>query len=506
MKTLFAKIFIWFFVSVVVLISASYGLTRLTMREPRRVPREWGDPFVIHAEYAREALERDGRAGLDHFLDLVETTSRMSAYVVDRNGRDIRGVAVPSDVDSLAREVFAGRTTGFREKDKQSYFGYRLGAAAAMDSSVLVLVPPGGPKPPRHGSIPFIPPHGRWIVIVLIGIGGVLCYFLARHVTSPVTRLRRAVADLAAGDFSARVEAGRGMGDDELAALGRDFNVMADRIESLVASHNQLLRDVSHELRSPLARIRVAIALVQQQGSAGDRQALPGNGESIDPALLARIEREVERLDSLIGQVLTLSRLEAGVKSAKSERIDIGGLVHSVAEDARFEAAGKGSEVRFEKVEGLFLEGEPSILRSAIENVIRNAVRVSAPGAPVEIELEEIAEVENPDNAGNEVKAANARKYVAIRVLDRGPGVSDGDLERIFEPFTRGEKSRDRQSGGTGLGLAIARRAIETHGGSIRAHAREGGGLVVWMCLPLAGEGGKKPDNAYAVPKGGRRS
>jgi len=269
--------------------------------------------------------------------------------------------------------------------------------------------------------------------------------------------------------------------------------VMAERIEGLVASHEQLLRDVSHELRSPLARIRVAIALVQQQAAHEE-------GQPIDAALLARIEREVERLESLIGQVLTLSRLETSSGSAKWERIDIGELVQAVVEDAQFEAAGKGSEVRFERGPELRMHGEASILRSAIENVVRNAIRASGPGSPVEIELAGDWGTEDPGDSGDSARAGHSGAeptHAVIHVMDRGPGVPDEELETIFEPFTRGEKSRDRHSGGSGLGLAIARRAIESHGGRIRAHRRDGGGLVVWMRVPLAKanvEGPEEPD------------
>jgi two-component system sensor histidine kinase CpxA len=272
------------------------------------------------------------------------------------------------------------------------------------------------------------------------------------------------VRKLASGDLSARFEENRAMGEDELSSLGRDFNRMAERIESLVLSHRQLLRDVSHELRSPLARIRVALGLAQQQADPAQAQ------------LLARIEHEAERLETLIAQVLTLSRLESGAGATTREPFDLGELVDGIAEDARFEAVAKGVEVLVTGAQdAMTVNGEVSVARSAIENVVRNAIRVSAAGSAVEIEL------------GLRSDPEAARVRAVLRVLDRGPGVPEAELERIFEPFTRGEKARERMSGGVGLGLAIARRGIESHGGTILARAREGGGLVIEMEIPVRG-------------------
>ena len=475
MKTLFAKIFIWFFLSLAVMILASYAMSRLTeIQRPEAVVRHWGDPFRIHADYAREALGRDGRAGLMRALGRMDADSRLRAYVIDRNGRELRGLPYPDGVDSLARTVLAGRRMGFMEMGGRPYFAYGIGAGEDVDSSALVLAPPRGPNPGR--GEPFrLPPHRSAIVIGLILIGGVLCYGLARFLTSPVGRLRRAVRKLASGDLSARFEGGPALGEDELSALGRDFNAMAERIESLVGSHRQLLRDVSHELRSPLARIRVAVGLAQQQ--ADESQA----------ALLGRIEHEAERLEALIGQILTLSRLESGAGSANRETFDLGDLVAGVAEDARFEAAARGVDVIHGcGNESLVVHGDFSILASVIENVVRNAVRVSPSGTAVEIALDK--------REGGRGEVARA----IVRVMDRGPGVPDADLERIFEPFTRAERSRDRTSGGAGLGLAIARRGIESHGGSIGARAREGGGLVIEMDIPA----GAPPETAGGVGEG----
>ncbi len=475
MKTLFAKIFIWFYVSLAVLVLASFGMTRLTSRDPATVVRHWGDPFRLHADYAREILARDGREGLVKLLDRMDQTSRLHAFVIDREGHEIRGLPAPAGADSLARRILAGHETGFNDAERHPAFAYPLGEGAGLDSSVLVLMPP--PGPPRR-ILPFLrlPPHDAWIAVVLIAIGGVLCYGLARHITSPVTRLRSAVAKLAAGDLSARVEGNRAMGGDELTALGSDFNRMAERIESLLAAHRQLLRDLSHEIRSPLARIRVAIGLAQQSQNGSHPEAVVGASTGHEPIgpLPARIEHEIERLEALISQILTLSRLETRSPATNAESFDLNELVQGIAEDARFEATAKGVEVRLRSTAKVRVNGEVSVLRSGIENVVRNAVRASPSGSAVEIDLMVRPTQTNGPNA-------------VLSVLDRGPGVSTQELETIFEPFTRAEKARDRMSGGVGLGLAIARRGIESHHGRIHALLRSGGGLVVEMRIPIEG-------------------
>ena len=457
MKSLFAKIFLWFWASLAVLVIVSYGMMRLASRDSDAIAHRWGDPFAVHADYARDALSREGRAGLETFLARMDSMSRLHAFVVDRTGRELRGNEVPPEARALALDLLSGSGTGRRENGNRECYAYLLGSAADLDSSALLLEPPARPRGPRFPR----PPHDASAIVAMIAIGGILCFALARHVTAPVGRLRRAVAKLSGGDLSARVAGAPASGGDELAALGRDFNLMAERIESLVASHQRLLRDVSHELRSPLARIRVAVGLAQQAPS--------------DPAeaLITRIEREAERLESLIAEILTLSHLEARTGSGTPERFDLTELVFEIADDARFEAAAKECGVRFDARGEIFVLGEFSLLRSAIENVVRNAVRVSPPGSSIEIELER-----EPGGAGG---------VVVVRVLDRGPGVPASDLERIFDPFARGEEARDRQSGGVGLGLAIARRAIESHSGRIGARLRPEGGLIVEMRLPEAG-------------------
>jgi two-component system sensor histidine kinase CpxA len=233
---------------------------------------------------------------------------------------------------------------------------------------------------------------------------------------------------------------------------------MAGRLETLVSSQRRLLGDISHELRSPLARMNLALGLLRQRGVD-------------DPdGMIARLETEAGRLNRLIEDLLTLSRVESGEPGPGTRSVDLGELAAGIAEDARFEARARGCEVRLVCPGPLPVVGEPGLLRTAVENVVRNAVRHTGEGTAVEITVARRAEAGAP--------------AAVIAVRDHGPGLPADQLERIFEPFYRVQDARERSSGGTGLGLAIAKRAVAQHGGRIEAAAAPGGGLLVTIRLP----------------------
>ena len=294
----------------------------------------------------------------------------------------------------------------------------------------------------------------RWGVIGLLM--GALCFGLARYLTSPAIQLSRVARRFAGGDLAARVGPKLSARRDELGALGRDFDFMAQRIEAQRAGERRLLGDISHELRSPLARLQVALDLAEQGADAGTR------------GYLARIEEEVEELGALIGQLLTLTRLEnAGAEAVGQESVDVAALVAQVCADADFEASASGQTVELERTASANVRGNRALLKSAIENVVRNALIHAPASSRVRVTLET-----------NETEAI-------IRVRDWGEGVPDEALDELFRPFFRVALARDRQSGGTGLGLSITQRALASHGGSVKARNAESGGLEVEMRLPL---------------------
>lgn len=303
---------------------------------------------------------------------------------------------------------------------------------------------PHGPPAHAHSPLPVIPMLVGLLASLLSAAG------LAWYVAKPIRRLRQAFEAAAEGDLSAMIGEGMGRRRDELVDLGRDFDRMAARLRLLMEGQKRLLHDVSHELRSPLARLQAALGLLQQQ-----------------PARLAdslqRIEREIERMNFLVGELLTLSRLEAGV-SGVVEVVDLGELLEGLLEDTRFEASARHVAVDASSLPELSVRANGELLHRAIENVLRNALRYSPEGESVRLE------VSQPD-------AAHCR----ITVLDRGPGVALEHLGDIFTPFFRAAG----QGEGYGLGLAIAQRVLTMVGGEIRASNRPQGGLAVDIDLPV---------------------
>ena len=295
---------------------------------------------------------------------------------------------------------------------------------------------------------------GTQIAVISIALIAVAAtsLLLARYLSSPIVRLQKATRALAAGALDTRVGRPFNRRKDEVGTLARDFDAMAERIQALVTDKETLLRDVSHELRSPLARIRMALALAQRRA---DQAAQPD---------LARIEREAEKLDELVGNVMTLSRLRTAT-APRRDVVRLDALVSDVVDDARFERP--DAKLDYAKTGDVEVLGDPAGLKSAVENVVRNALIYSDAKQPIDVRLE------------------NGADQAVVRVLDHGPGVAPEDLTRIFEPFYRTDKSRDHAHGGQGIGLAITARVMELHAGSVEARNREGGGLEVILTLPV---------------------
>ena len=286
----------------------------------------------------------------------------------------------------------------------------------------------------------------RYAALLLTAL--LVCYALARYLSSPIQKIRRATQKLAEGELQTRVGDKVGNRRDELAVLAQDFDVMAERIESLITSQQRLSRDVSHELRSPLARMNVALEIAKQKS----------NGDT--GPVLERIEAESNRLNEMISRLLTLSRLETGSDDFERSEIDLKALVEQVASDADFEANAVGKSVEIKQADNCHIVGSDELVSSAVENVLRNAVRYTRDGTSVEVSL----------------KSSDGKAIVSVR--DHGGGVPEDELKKLFRPFYRVGEARDRNTGGTGLGLAIAEQAIKAHKGKIEAK-NAGDGLVV---------------------------
>ncbi len=510
MRSLFIKIFLWFWLSITIVIAS---LALVTWLYPYSALPSGTLPDRLHELQTRGALavyELKGQEAFDAHRKELDRASRLHTYFLDASGRELSGQTVPERLLSFAQEhadeiaegerVMVGQPSRLAipmtdshgrkylalvESDRQGFGpGFGPGARAGTQPSSR---PDGfrggsdmgrGPGSPGGGGggggggrrPPDTTPRFELLVpanvlimrlVAVILAAGLVCYLLAKYLTSPVRHLQVAARQLASGDLSARAGARLSSRRDEIGELGRDFNRMAGQVESLLTTQKRLLQDVSHELRSPLARLNVALELAGRDA-----------GPAAAPAL-NRVAREAERLNQLIGQLLTLTRLEFGAIGAQKERIDLPALLSEVAADADFEAAASEKHVRIVRCDPCEVIGAPDLIRSAIENVIRNAMRYSPTGGEVEVTL-----IAAPQS--------NAEQFATLEIRDHGPGVPEDALQSIFQPFYRVSDARDRKSGGVGLGLAIADRAITWHGGTVRAANAAGGGLSVSIMLPIA--------------------
>ncbi len=401
--------------------------------------------FVIDSAAATAS-----NGGLPALLGLLTDWSRHSdvwLFAVDDSGRDILGRDVSREALARARTLANG--------GRDSHAARRV--ELPQGGSITLFVPfskklwlpailfPGGPPPP-------------WIPLavgslVSLAFGALLAWYIAR----PIRHLREAFDLVADGHLETRVARLMGGRRDEVADLGRRFDSMTERLQSLMSARQSLLHEVSHELRSPLARLQAATGLARQ------------NPRKLQSSL-ERIEQEAERLDELVGQLLTLSRLEAGIRDASQERLestDLIDLVASIAEDARYEAELTGRSVVFSGEGEVVASVRAQLIHRAVENVVRNAVRFTRPGTTVNV----FASFEESE------------RIFAVKVTDHGPGVAPSELEAIFEPFFR--SASGSEGPGFGLGLAITRRAVEAHGGTVRAANCEGSGLEIEIRIPV---------------------
>jgi len=432
MKSLFAKILLWFWCALVLTIVGSAFISALNVNQNDDEGSPVARLVTFQLEEARTAYELGGRPGLKSFLDTLHRVYDAEGVLTDESGRDLLSNEDRSNLIRHARrralyEIFRADSTVARRSDDGRYWFFFIVPRARVGSWFLQ---------PEH--------------VFVMAAAVFFCYWLALYLTRPVRKLQKAVELFGHGDLSARAGATR---QDELGDLARAFDRMAGRIQTLLTAERRLLLDISHELRSPLARLAVAIELAR-------------SGEEPDLAL-NRIQKEADRLNSLVGQLLQVTRAEGDPASLRREPVRLDQLVKQLVEDSSLEASSRHCQLRYEQREPVTLAGDAELLRRAVENVIRNAIRHAPPQSDVEVKL----------------TRNNGRVVVDVR--DHGPGVPEEALPRLFDPFYRVETDRNRTSGGIGLGLSIARRAIELHKGAIRArNARPG--LEVELDLPVS--------------------
>ncbi len=453
MRSLFWKIFSNFLLIIVLIVSVGVTLTLMRDQEfPLLAHQEFSRRAI--AEYGRDALtayDRSGSAGVDEYIESLRRKSGIELLLLDESGRSLSSRQAPRRMRRMMdRALWSGEVMRPMMGNPNSVAGiYRAPDGRRFLVSVAV------PARTRPRELIEALTHGflGWKLLVLLAITAVVCWLLARSLTSPIKRLREATCRFADGDLSTRIGT-KITGGHELAALARDFDEMAMKIEGLVGSQQRLLRDISHELRSPLARLSIALELARQKQGEGSERALN------------RIELESQRMNEMIGQLLSLTRLESDIKEIKRTSFDLALMLERLVHDADFEAAAKDCHVVYQGPSQLIWHGHKELLARAVENVIRNAVKYTQNKSEVKVNLQVV---------GN---------HIVLQVQDSGPGVPEAALEKLFIPFYRVEDDRDRKSGGTGIGLAIAERAVKLHGGIIKAENRAEGGLKIEMIFP----------------------
>jgi two-component system sensor histidine kinase CpxA len=476
MRSLFIKIFLGFWLAMA-LTSIAYTFLALStqigqggkLRQSVLADRRQiaGEMLTMFGQIAPILYEREGTAPLDRYTSKTAGTSEVLAYLFDATGRPlISNRDIPAAVQAVAVE--AAQHGDLRSGNGKSYIALAQPVAGPAGRRYIAAV--GMLAAPPWAAQRWQPIVRSFAIRMAVALffGGIICYVLAWRLTAPIRRLRTAAQRLASGDLSARVGETLGKSGDEVADLGRDLDQMAERIETLMESQKRLVRDVSHELRSPLARFNVALGLARQHcSSAAD-------------SYFDRIERDAERLNELIGELLTLTLLESGTEQLAREPLSLDSLVAKVVQDAEFEAKNRGKSVSLISCEPLTVDGNSELLRRALENVVRNAVRYTREGLAAEISLLKVQE--------------EGTVHAVISVRDYGPGVPEATLTKLFLPFYRVAEARDRQSGGTGIGLAITDRAVRLHNGTVNARNATGGGLLIEIRLPVTAV------NSLAVP------
>ncbi len=464
MKRLFTKLFLGAGTIILLSMVITVALAVFSSSGPVKMHRQHiherekllvYDILGLYSLEAADTLSTDGIRGLDAYEKKLGTLTHSSLFLFTDEYVPISPQKIPEPITGLVKRLSPSSPAGIA-RDKNTLIAARIFSDKnnrRYVAAISLSLPSNDPFDRR-----FPLPKDFWLrILVSFLLCGTICYALARHLTIPLDNLRIAARKLGEGDLSSRVSPVMGKRSDEIGDLGQDFDRMAEKIECLVESQKQLIRDISHELRSPLARLTVALELARQRGS-----------EDVFPQL-DRIGMETERLNIMIGQILTLARLESGAHR-DPESMDVSLIIREIADDARFEAQARHIEITVDVPETLPYSGYPEMLHRAIENIVRNALRYSSEGMGVTI---------TATRAGIELS------WICITVKDQGPGVPDSALPHLFKPFYRIEDSRDRSKGGTGLGLSIAKRAVSLHHGDLTVENSENGGLVVHILLPL---------------------
>jgi len=446
-RRLFWKIFLPFWAAQALLLGALYLRLhyRISSEHPWWIQPERKEMPVL-AQLAAQQYNADGPAALRQLLDRLALEHRSRFWLVDTSGQELSGQPIPPRV--LHDGIVAERKEGMFHSFEANVLAARVTTPSGQYLFIGEFTPP--PISER------VPGDILWTLKLGTIFSAIVCLLIAHYLSKPIERMRDATHELARGNLDIRAGENLGNRQDEIADLVRDFDIMAGELRQQIQSERNLLSGVSHELRSPIARIRLALALARD---ADERE----RAEMLD-----RIEQDTVQLDSMLERILTVARLESGQQKPKFEQVDLNEIVNDVLEDAKFEAAATGTTIGYQSAGEIKVNGDAGMLHSAIENVVRNAVFYSGKDGHISVLL------------------FSGERGATIIVRDNGPGVPEAALPLLFKPFYRVDDSRGTTTGGMGLGLAIVRNAVAAHGGTVVAHNVSPHGLEVEILLPIA--------------------
>jgi two-component system sensor histidine kinase CpxA len=442
MLSLFWKLFLTMWLSIVGF-SATIGWLndKLAREQWAEEPANTFSRGMIRInQRAQQALQMDGRKGLRDELLNIPRMTRSHIYVVDDEEKELLGR--DNALTQLVDRRSVMDTTQFEDAAGNKFTIYTVNRTPPA-----TLLAPG--------------PQGTALRLVAAAvISALISFFLARSLVTPLEVLRKASRKIAAGDLATRVSKTMPARQDEIGQLASDFDVMTARLQAMQQANQRLLQDVSHELRSPLARMTVALEIARQKG-------VGAIGSEID-----RISLESDRLESLVNDVLGLLRESSETIVMSEEEMDLSALMSDLVEVVNYEVPDGKRGVVWNPDQAFSFHGDRELIWRAMENLLRNALRYTDPDKGVILSLD----------------IKKRKSAVVLEVRDFGVGVPQAELEKIFEPFYRVQESRDRDSGGHGLGLSIVANAVKHHGGNILARNADDGGLIVSVSLPLGKE------------------
>ncbi len=467
---LFLKFFLWFWSAVVLtgVLVTVFSYFYHFLPENNRILKIGREIIEEHGQMVVEAYENGGAEAarkirlpgyfwlFDKDLSNILSSSQFEGWNKKRYSETLhkkfkqRFVGIEAEIASLARKILNEKNSEVEELAGEQVIGCRIVSETGNTYVIINHIPS---KTYRHKR--FLLEKLAEALPVFLLVTAFFCFALARYMVKPIAELRRASRKFASGDLSARADNGAQLRMDELGDLAVDFNEMAAKIEKLIHAQRRLFGDISHELRSPLARMQIALELLHKKVPAEDS------------AMCSRIEKELLRMNGLIEEILQFSRLESGNYGGEKHGLNFSALLKRVCNDAEFEGRKKGCRVVLQALPDMEISGIEKLLERAIENLLRNAVKYSPEGAEVNVCMSR--------EVGNMV----------VSIRDSGPGIAEAELEKVFSPFYRCNEDRNRSSGGTGLGLAIARRAINLHGGTITLENLAEDGLQAKIILPL---------------------